>query len=324
MTGNSSNTGRFAGLAFLGFAGIAWGGMLPLGKMLFHHLDPVVMTALRYGIAALLFLAALAWRECRQAFRLQGQGARLWRLGTIGFAGFNLLGFEGLQRTQPEQAAVMVALMPLVTALVQWAVHAQRPSRATWGAIGLALLGVLLVLSGGSAARLLHGGGVRGDLLVLAGALCWVTYTLGARAFPGWTPLRYTALSCGFGALSIVGLAAAGMASGHLPVPSVADLRASAWGLAYLVLIAAFVAVLGWNAGIARVGPTAGVLFINLVPVTAFAIGACMGRQFGRAELLGATLVMSALVINSVFAALGARSARRARQHQALTACPAR
>ncbi|OIQ89594.1 EamA-like transporter family protein [mine drainage metagenome] len=324
MTTNASGPGRSAGLAFLAFAGIAWGGMLPLGKVLFHHLDPVVMTALRYGFAALLFLGALVWREGRAALRLQGRGARLWLLGTVGFAGFNLLGFEGLQRTQPEQAAVMVALMPLVTALVQWAGYAQRPARATWAAIGLALLGVLLVLSGGSATRLLRGGDVHGDLLVLAGALCWVSYTLGARAFPGWSPLRYTALSCGFGASSIVLIAVAGMASGHLPVPDAADLRASAWGLAYLVLIAAFVAVLGWNAGIARVGATAGVLFINLVPVTAFAIGACMGRHFGGAELIGAALVMSALVINSVFAALGARSARRARQHQALTACPAR
>lgn len=323
MSSNVSSPGRPQGLLFLGFAGLAWGGMLPLGKVLFQHLDPVVMTALRYGFAALLFLAALAWREGRAALRLQGRGLRLALIGTVGFAGFNLLGFEGLQRTQPEQAAVMVALMPLITALVLWVGWRQRPARATMAAIAVALLGVLLVLSGGNASRLLHGGGVRGDLMVLAGAVCWVVYTLGARAFPGWSPLRYTALSCAFGAIGIVAIALSGIASGHVPVPDAADLRATAWGLAYLVVVAAFAAVLGWNAGIARVGPTAGVLFINLVPVTAFGIGASMGQRFGGAELLGAALVMVALVINSTFAALGARSARRLQRAAGAAACPA-
>lgn len=323
MSSKSSRGPGARGLLFLGFAGMAWGGMLPVGKLLFQHLDPIVMTALRYGFAALLFLAALVWREGWAALRPQRRGLRLWLLGTVGFAGFNLLGFEGLEHTQPEQAAVMVALMPLVTAMVQWLLQGQRPAKATLWAIGLALAGVLLVLSGGSMSRLLHGGGVRGDLMVLAGALCWVGYTLGARSFPGWSPLRYTALSCAPGALSIAAIALAGMAGGYLRVPTGADLHAAAWGLAYLVVVAAFLAVLGWNAGIARVGATTGVLFINLVPVTAFGVGALSGQHFGAAELLGAGLVMAALVLNSVFAALGARAGRRAGALPA-GACPAR
>ena len=323
MTSNSARSPRLQGLWMLALAGAAWGGMLPLGKALFVHLDPIVLTALRYGLAAPLFLCALAWREGRGALRLQGRGLRLWLLGTLGFAGFNLLGFEGLQRTQPEQASVMVALMPLMTALVQWGLRGQRPARATLMSILLALAGVLLVLGGAHPQRMLHGGGGLGDAMVLAGALCWVAYTLGARSFAGWSALRYTALSCSLGALSIVAIALAGMASGHLRVPEAADLRATAWGMAYLVLLAAFVAVLGWNAGIARVGPTAGVLFINLVPVTAFAIGALQGYRFGAPELLGAVLVMGALVLDSSFALLAARAARRRVRGAGAPACPA-
>ena len=324
MASNSSRSSHQQGLWMLAVAGATWGGMMPVGKALFAHLDPIVLTALRYGLAAPLLLAALAWREGRGALRLQGRGLRLWLFGSLGFAGFNLLSFEGLQRTQPEQAAVMVALMPLMTALVQWAWRGQRPARATLASILLALGGVLLVLSGGHLGRLLHGGGTVGDVMVLAGALCWVAYTLGARSFPGWSALRYTALSCGLGVLSIASVALLGMASGHLRVPDAQDLRASAWGMAYLVLLAAFVAVLGWNAGIARVGPTAGVLFINLVPVTAFAIGALQGHSFGAPEVLGASFVMGALVLDSTLALLGARTARRRAAGVPAAVCPAR
>ncbi|HUW28599.1 MAG TPA: DMT family transporter [Sulfuriferula sp.] len=288
-------------MGLLLISAMAWGGMFPLAKVLLVHIDAFSMTSIRYGLAALLFLAVLRWREGRAALRLEGQGWRVWLYGSLGFAGFNLLAFEGLGHTQPEHAAIIMALMPLLTALVNWLLTRVRPSGTTLAAIALALLGVGLVITDGHWTRLLEGADIAGDGLLLAGALCWVVYTLGAQKFPGWSPLRYTALSCALGALSILGITAAAILAGHAHLPTAAGLGASAWGIVYLVLIAAFVAVLGWNAGIRRVGAQ-GVLFINLVPVTAFIIGVLQGHHFGSAEVVGAALVMLALVLNSVLA----------------------
>jgi len=58
--------------------------------------------------------------------------------------------------------------------------------------------------------------------------------------------------------------------------------------------------VLAWNAGISVLGPANGVLFINLVPITAFAIGVAQGHKFGASEIAGALLVIGALVVNNV------------------------
>lgn len=289
-------------LGVLGVAAMAWGGMLPLAKAMMLHMDVFVMTAIRYGLAAPLFLLALAWKEGRSAWRLDGQGWQLAALGSLGFAGFNLLGYEGLRHTQPQQAAIIIALMPLLSALVNWALNAVRPSAGTWVSIGLSLLGVALVLSNGNPAHLLADNHLGGDGLVLAGVLCWVIYTLAARRYPAWSSLRFTAWTCTFGALSIVAIAALAVALGHAQMPTLPVLRESAWGLAYLVLIAAFIAVLGWNAGIQRVGASVGVLFINFVPVTAFGIALFQGVHVGGAELLGAGLVMLALLLNSALA----------------------
>ena len=46
--------------------------------------------------------------------------------------------------------------------------------------------------------------------------------------------------------------------------------------------------------------PANGVLFINLVPITAFAIGIAQGHRFGAREIAGVALVIGALIVNNV------------------------
>lgn len=70
--------------------------------------------------------------------------------------------------------------------------------------------------------------------------------------------------------------------------------------MSYLIVIAAVVAVLSWNAGIKILGPLNGILFINLVPITAFSIGLVQGHELSAAEIVGAAITISALVVNNV------------------------
>jgi drug/metabolite transporter (DMT)-like permease len=44
-----------------------------------------------------------------------------------------------------------------------------------------------------------------------------------------------------------------------------------------------------------------GVLFINFVPITAFAIGVAQGHSFSAAEVIGASLVIGALIANNLY-----------------------
>jgi len=72
--------------------------------------------------------------------------------------------------------------------------------------------------------------------------------------------------------------------------------------------ISSVLAVLAWNAGMREVGAANGMLFINFVPVTAFAIGIAQGHRFHAIELLGATLVVGALIANTLIARRSAPS----------------
>ena len=182
---------------------VVWGGQFVVGKSALGEVDAFNLTTVRYGIAAVLLLALLAVVEGRQAFRLEGRGVRLFVLGAVGFAGFNLLAYTGLAHAQPQSAALIMTLGPLLTALVLWARSGVRPTTATIVTLAVALAGVTLVIGRGDPAAVLTGAVGWGDALVLLGALAFVYYTIGASEFGHFSPLRFTALTAALGWISI-------------------------------------------------------------------------------------------------------------------------
>ncbi|MSQ66911.1 MAG: hypothetical protein EXR83_01775 [Gammaproteobacteria bacterium] len=73
------------------------------------------------------------------------------------------------------------------------------------------------------------------------------------------------------------------------------------WELSYLSVAGVLVGMLAWNFGTRRVGPLNATLFINFMPVMTFAFRGLQGYRFAAIELLGATLVVAALVANNLY-----------------------
>jgi drug/metabolite transporter (DMT)-like permease len=277
-------------------AALAWGAMFPIANAALPRIGAVHLTAIRYALAVPIFLAILAVTEGRSAVRYDGRFLRAFALGSLGFAGFNLLAFVGLEHTKPQNAALIIATTPLLTALVLWARTGVRPARATLGFAGFALLGVALVISKGDPMAFVDGGLGGGELLVLLGALSFVRYTMGASEMEGWSPLRYTALTATAGTITIVLAALAAGFTGWEATPSLDDVGSHWLNVAYVLFIGAVVGVLAWNAGVKRLGPQNAALFMNLVPVTTFTIEIARGYTPGVAEVSGAGLTVAALV----------------------------
>lgn len=315
--------GLLKGAGLLLAATVAWGGLFPVAVVALRTLDPFHMAAIRYGLAAMMLVALLAWSEGPAALRLEGRAWRAALLGTIGFAGLGLAIFVGLEHSRPEHGAVIMATQPLIAALAAWMLRGVRPARATLGFLAIALTGVVLVVTKGRFSGLLAGGTGFGDALMLLGAISWVVYTLGAADFPSWSPLRYTALTSLLSLPAIFGIAAIATASGRVPTPSPADVEAVAWQLAYIIGIGSILGVLAWNAGNKLIGAANGVLFINFVPVTVFAIRIAQGHRFEPIEFAGAALVIGALVANHLVVTRAAGAPRRAtvRRSAAAAAC---
>jgi drug/metabolite transporter (DMT)-like permease len=301
------------GAIFGTITGLAWGGQFVVGASALHRIDSFPLTTIRYAVAASLLLAVLAWREGRQALRLEGRGLRLFGLGTLGFAGFNLLAYTGLAHARPQSASLIVALAPLVTALVLWQRTRIRPAASTFALLAVALTGVALVISGGHPTTIVNGSIGWGDALVLAGVVSFVLYGLGAARIPELSPLRYTALTAALGWLSIATATIVATAAGLVPLPSGSDVWAVSPQILYLAVPGAVIAVLTWNAAIRMIGPQNAVLFGNLIPVTTFAIVIVRGYRPGAVELGGAALTILALVASNLLVRRSARSAVRPR-----------
>ena len=104
--------------------------MFPIVQPALERVDAFHLTSVRYLAASAVFLALLAAVEGRRALRTDGRTLELWLMGTIGFAGFNLLTYVALDHIRPQDAALIVATSPVITVLVVWALGSGRPRAA--------------------------------------------------------------------------------------------------------------------------------------------------------------------------------------------------
>ena len=289
------------GLAWAGLAVLCWMPLFSVAKRTLPYVDAFALGTLRYAIGIVLFILLLAAVEGRAALRYDG---RLWpasAFGVIGITGFNLFVWIGLAMTRPEHASVILALQTPLTALTVWLLRGQRPAAFTLACVAAAISGVFIVVTKGDPLGALSGGGLLGDLIVFCGALCWVTYTFSAARFAGWSPLRFTVLTCIPGAFGLLFANALAVTLGWAKVPSLETIGAIGWQLLYFSVGTVVLGVLAFNNAARRLGPLNTMLMLNMVPVGVFAIEASLGRSFAAVELAGAALVVSALIANNLY-----------------------
>ena len=98
------------------------------------------------------------------------------------------------------------------------------------------------------------------------------------------------------------------------------SLKGQRVGLAWLLgtaVIAGFIGILCWNMGNKILTPMNGVLFMDVVPLTAFSISAMTGVTPTAAEITGAGMTGAALILNNLYLRYrGAKTAMLARQMQ--------
>ncbi|MFC4016861.1 DMT family transporter [Micromonospora sp. GCM10011542] len=273
---------------------LSWGMMFPILATALARVDPLNLTTARYLLAAVVLVAILLLREGAGALRPGGRAVEVVVLGAVGFAGFNLLTNLALEHAAPQQVALFVATTPVITQLVRWARDGVRPTPLLLVLSLVALLGVGLVITRGSLAGLGQFG--LGGLMMIGAVIGWAVYTHGASRFGAWSPLRYSALTALAGTAALLAASVLADGIGWQHAPGAADLAAVAPQLAYAVVVGAVIAVLAWNTGVQRLGAANAALFMNLVPVTTFAVQIARGYRPEPVELAGAAITIAALV----------------------------
>jgi drug/metabolite transporter (DMT)-like permease len=299
------NTNYTRGVLFCLIATLSWGGMFPVMTSALTHMDPYTFTSMRYGIAGIAFVIMLLAKEGLAGLRLKGERPLLaWLFGSAGFVGFGFLVFLG-QKLAGESgaltASIMMATMPMLGILVNWVLRKVVPPMYSILFIMVSFIGVVTVITKGDFASLVQNPQNYGsNLLIILGALCWVIYTVGASFFPKWSPYKYTAMTTVLGMSSVLTINAVLYLTHVVAVPAISDFVFVIPHVLYMAFIAGFVGVLCWNFGNKILTPTNGVLFMDVVPVTAFIISTLGGIVPTEAQIIGASLTGIALILNNL------------------------
>jgi drug/metabolite transporter (DMT)-like permease len=280
---------------------LCWTPLFSVAKRTLPVLDAFALGTLRYALGIALFVVLLAAFEGRRALGFGGRFAAATLSGLVGITGFNLFIWIGLVYTRPEHASIILALQSPLTAIAVWVVRGQRPALFTLGCVAVAIAGVALVITKGNISNALDGGSLLGDGLIFLGAVSWVAYTLAGASFPGWSPLRFTVMTCIPGAVGLVIANAIALAIGVASLPSMQEVSSVGWQILYFSVGTVVLGVLGFNQGARALGPLNAILMLNLIPVGVFGIEAALGRSFAAIELGGAAIVIVALVANNLY-----------------------
>ncbi len=271
---------------------LLWGGNFTATKIAFKELDPLAFTALRFVIAA-----AVLWLIVR---KFEGGLPRpprtLWPLIVLGIVGntlYQICFVEGLARTSATKSAMILAILPVAVTISAALLGIETVSRRQKIAVGVATVGVALVL-------LARGGTIggpmgTGDLLLLLGVVAWTTYTLLLRhwALP-MSALSLTAwtLYTGTPGLVLVGLP-------QLLRTDWGAVTVAGWGgVAYSALLSLVVAYVLWNRGVALLGASKAAIFNTIVPFVATVVAmVALGERPGPLHLAGGLLIIGGVLL---------------------------
>jgi len=213
-------------------------------------------------------------------------------LGVVGVFGFNLFFFLGMETSSAINGALIMALNPLLTAVLGYVILRDRPSNQQLIAFPIGIAGVAIVVLG-AGARLTV---AVGDIYILIASLNWALYNVLVKKM---MPKQVSGIANTAGIMTVGAMAltmAAIMHGDHVVVPTI---HAGA-ALLTMSLGGGVLAYLFWNASIAHLGPSKAAIFMNLVPVTTMVIAAFEHVPPNHAQLVGAMLVISAVTFSSV------------------------
>jgi drug/metabolite transporter (DMT)-like permease len=277
-------------------AAVLFGASVVAVRVAVREVPPVSLAVLRFGqggllLAAILLVAAPGY--------LRTRWDRLLLFGLLGLVLFVLfpLTFNiGLKYTEASRGAVMLATMPIWSALLGRAIGERLAGRQLIG-VGFSVAGIALAFLdpgravGGDAKSLLGDG-----LLLLTGLLGALYGLIAKRVLAVDHPATVTTYAMLIGTVLLLPAAAVeGL------VPAIERLDWQLLGLVvFLGVLGGAVAFLLWNWALSRLTPTQVAVYVNLNPIVAALLGVgLLGERRSALFLLGfAAVVTGVLLVN--------------------------
>lgn len=270
---------------------ICFGGTWVAGALAVEAAPPFTIAAVRFGVASVLLFAWARLTNRPLSPVARADWPLIAGLGLTAIAGYNWLFLTGLTLAPASDGAIIVpGLAPVFTLIMAGIILGERLGTRAYVGFAVAAVGLYFVVAPGGAA---DGQRLLGDLMFLAGAVCWGIYSvlarIASRRFDAVSTTLYgTALGT---AILIPAALLEGGAGRLLEAPPEA-----LGGIAYLALFGTVGAFVLLNLGVARIGAARASAFALLVPIVGVLSSVVLlGERLGPTTLIGGAIVLAGL-----------------------------
>ena len=278
---------------------LIWGINFTAVKIAVTAMVPLAFNAARFALATAFTFLVLWWQGPPQGrprtLRLPVHGAgRFILLGLAGHGIYQVMFANGVARTAPANASLMMATSPIWVAILGYLLRVERINRLMALGIAISFAGItLLVTAGGKVS--LDSSNLVGNLLILGCSMLWAIYTTGSKPLLArYSPLELTAWTMLAGTIPLV-------------LVSMPEIRSQDWSAvppliwASLVYSGVFSVTVGyvlWSRNVQRVGNARTAVYSNLTPVIAILFSwVALGDRLAPLQLLGGLVVLLGLIV---------------------------
>ena len=256
-------------------------------------LDPITMGAVRFaGGFVVLAIIALSLRE-QLPSRSDWPG--VIALGGLFFGLFPVLFNASLIYTTSARGALALSTLPLLTMAAGAALGIERATSRKIVGVLIAMIGLAAALASNLASA--PEGAWRGDMLMIAAAVCMALYNVWSRPFIA----RCGALSFAASGMMVgaIVLSAISIVSGRAGDVFLLD-RQALIAAGYLALVCGALIFFLWAYALGKTSPTLVAISVAVNPVTAAIFGVIvLGENIEKSLLLGLALIIFGILIAS-------------------------
>ena len=289
---------RLAGNMMAFVAMIVWATQFPAMAHVMQSWHPLLMAPFRLGASALFLLALLLLTGGAHQVR-NANWRDVWILGGVFLAASTLLFVWGQKYAHPVTAAIIISMMPIVSALIG---YLQNRERLTIPLV----IGIVLAVVGGYITALAPGQGwlelglQGGEILLFGAILLFVLYTRETTSrLSNMSELAQAAFTLTCATVGSVTIAVIAVTLGF----ATPEYDFSATSIAIIAWVGAMsvgLSMVLWFASARRLGVTVTTMHHNLVPFYVMVMALFAGGEIFQTQAWGAFLVCIGAVLAQV------------------------
>ncbi len=297
-SGASDQQTDWTAFALLVMTGLCWSGNTVFVRALHESIAPAGVSFWRTILTVLVLLPFVYGKLRAQFGILRGHWRLIFMIGFAQFSAGQAMLYLGLQTTTAVNAGLILGAQPALTVILAWLMIGERLRPLQWFGVVVALVGVGTIILRGDLVSLRGFEFVIGDIWVGVAVIGWSIYAPFVRRLPReidpFVLITATTFCGGIGLIPFY--------LGEVYWLGVTT--EATWEtldiICYIALFGTIVGVVGWNIGIARIGPSRASTFLYLIPVFTVALGVgALGEAFHIYHVVGMVLVFVGVAITN-------------------------